>query len=134
MTQGFSATVAGTASTAVTWQVDGIAGGNATVGTISSSGLYTAPAVVPSPATVQITAVSVADPGSSATVAVTVVGATTTSTGSGGTGSAGTTAEASGGGGGGALDGLGLVLLGIAALRPRRRLGTNRSPGAPVAD
>jgi uncharacterized protein (DUF1800 family) len=35
--------------------VNGIAGGNATVGTISSAGLYTAPAVVPNPYTVQIT-------------------------------------------------------------------------------
>ena len=130
MTQGFSATVAGTASTAVTWQVDGIAGGSAAVGTINSSGLYTAPAVVPSPATVQITAVSVDDPGSSATVAVTVVAATST-----GTGSAATAAVAAGGGGGGALDGLGLVLLGVAALRPRRRrLGSTRRHGVLFAD
>jgi uncharacterized protein (DUF1800 family) len=35
--------------------VNGLAGGNATVGTISSSGVYTAPAVVPNPYTVQIT-------------------------------------------------------------------------------
>ena len=35
--------------------VNGIPGGNATVGTISSSGLYTAPAVVPANNTVQIT-------------------------------------------------------------------------------
>src|ERR1700761_4888960 len=33
----------------VTWSVNGIAGGNAEVGTISSSGLYTAPAIVPLP-------------------------------------------------------------------------------------
>ena len=35
--------------------VNGIEGGNAEVGTVSSSGLYTAPAVVPNPYTVQIT-------------------------------------------------------------------------------
>jgi uncharacterized protein (DUF1800 family) len=35
--------------------VNGILGGNATVGTVSSTGLYTAPAVVPVPYTVQIT-------------------------------------------------------------------------------
>jgi uncharacterized protein (DUF1800 family) len=35
--------------------VNGIAGGNATVGTISNAGVYTAPAVVPNPYTVQIT-------------------------------------------------------------------------------
>ncbi len=37
------------------FSVNGIPGGNATVGTISSSGLYTAPALVPTPYTVQIT-------------------------------------------------------------------------------
>jgi uncharacterized protein (DUF1800 family) len=40
---------------AMTFYVDGIPGGNDQVGTISSSGLYTAPAVVPTPYTVQIT-------------------------------------------------------------------------------
>ncbi len=39
----------------MTFYVNGIPGGNAKFGTISSSGLYTAPAVVPSPYTVQIT-------------------------------------------------------------------------------
>jgi uncharacterized protein (DUF1800 family) len=39
----------------INFYVNGIAGGNATVGTISSSGVYTAPAVVPNPYTVQIT-------------------------------------------------------------------------------
>src|SRR2546425_9300954 len=57
-TQQFTATVQNTSNTAVTWQVNGVTGGNATVGTISSSGLYTAPA---SPATVTVTAVSQAD-------------------------------------------------------------------------
>ena len=33
----------------VTWSVNGIPGGNAEVGTISSTGLYTAPAIVPLP-------------------------------------------------------------------------------------
>jgi uncharacterized protein (DUF1800 family) len=39
----------------VIFSVNGVPGGNATVGTISSSGLYTAPAIVPNPYTVQIT-------------------------------------------------------------------------------
>ncbi len=39
----------------MTFYVNGIAGGNATVGTVSNSGVYTAPAVVPNPYTVQIT-------------------------------------------------------------------------------
>jgi hypothetical protein len=42
-TQQFSATVAGTINNSVIWQVSGITGGNSTVGTVSSSGLYTAP-------------------------------------------------------------------------------------------
>jgi hypothetical protein len=33
----------------VIWSVNGIAGGNAEIGTISSNGLYTAPAIVPLP-------------------------------------------------------------------------------------
>lgn len=57
-TQPFIATVTGTSNTAVTWQVDGVAGGNSTVGTIDTSGNYTAPATVPTPATVTIEAVS----------------------------------------------------------------------------
>jgi uncharacterized protein (DUF1800 family) len=40
---------------AMIFYVNGIAGGNATVGTISNAGVYTAPAVVPNPYTVQIT-------------------------------------------------------------------------------
>lgn len=40
----FTASVKNTADTAVAWSVDGTTGGNATVGTISSSGLYQAPA------------------------------------------------------------------------------------------
>lgn len=39
----------------IIFSVNGIPGGNATVGTVSSSGLYTAPAVLPSPNSVQIT-------------------------------------------------------------------------------
>ena len=42
--QQFTATVANTTNTAVTWAVDGIVGGNSTVGTISTSGFYRPPA------------------------------------------------------------------------------------------
>ena len=56
-TQQFSATVSNTSQTAVTWQVNGITGGNATVGTIDSTGLYTAPAAIPNPPSVTVTAV-----------------------------------------------------------------------------
>jgi uncharacterized protein (DUF1800 family) len=39
----------------IIFSVNGIPGGNATLGTISNSGLYTAPAIVPSPNTITIT-------------------------------------------------------------------------------
>ncbi len=71
-TQQFTATVTGTSNTAVTWSAGGVAGGNSTVGTISSSGLYTAPTTVPNPSTVTITATSVADGVTSASATVTV--------------------------------------------------------------
>jgi hypothetical protein len=72
-TQQFTVTVAGTADQSVTWAVDGVAGGNSTVGTITAAGLYTAPAVPPSPNSVSITASSAADPTKSAVATVTVV-------------------------------------------------------------
>jgi len=59
--QLYTASVTGTTDTTVTWSAGGVQGGNATVGTISSSGLYTAPAAPPNPSNVTITAVSVAD-------------------------------------------------------------------------
>ena len=43
-TQQFTASLYGIATTAVTWKIDGVLGGNATVGTISPTGLYTPPA------------------------------------------------------------------------------------------
>ncbi len=55
-TAQFTATVTNTSNNAVNWSVNNVAGGNASVGTISSTGLYTAPDVVPSPASVTITA------------------------------------------------------------------------------
>jgi hypothetical protein len=54
-TQQFTATLNG-ANTAVSWSVNAVASGNSTVGTISPNGLYTAPASIPSPATVTVTA------------------------------------------------------------------------------
>jgi hypothetical protein len=70
-TQQFGAVVSGNANPNVTWKVDGIAGGNVTVGTISSTGLYTAPNTAGSHT---ITATSVGDPTASGTAAVTVTG------------------------------------------------------------
>jgi len=71
-TQQFTATVTSTSNKNVTWDVNGVAGGTATVGTISSSGLYTAPAQVPSPAEVTINATSMADPTKSDSANVTI--------------------------------------------------------------
>ena len=52
----------------VTWQVNGVAGGSAATGTISTSGLYTPPATIPNTNPVTITAVSVASPTTSASL------------------------------------------------------------------
>ena len=71
-THQFKSSVRNTSNTSVTWKVNGIAGGDGTIGTISSAGLYTAPGSVPSPATVTVTAVSKADTTKSASAAVTV--------------------------------------------------------------
>lgn len=71
-TETFAATLANTTNTAVTWQVNGVTGGNSSVGTISSSGVYTAPARVPSPAAVTVSAVSEADSSVSDSATVTI--------------------------------------------------------------
>ncbi len=71
-TQQFTATVTNTSSTAVNWSVNNVAGGNSTVGTISSTGLYTAPLVVPSPASVTVTAALQSAPSISGNSIVTV--------------------------------------------------------------
>lgn len=68
----FTATVANTSNTAVTWSVNGTGGGNATYGTISSSGVYTAPATVTTTVTETITATSAADTTKSASASVTL--------------------------------------------------------------
>ena len=70
--QQFTATVTGSSNTSVTWRIAGGCSG-AACGTISASGVYTAPPAVPSPAQVSVTATSVADPTKSASATVTVV-------------------------------------------------------------
>jgi ribosomal protein L11 len=60
-TRQFTATVQGTANTSVIWKVNGLTGGSATVGTITTSGLYRGPAVVPTPDVVTVTATAAAD-------------------------------------------------------------------------
>jgi hypothetical protein len=62
-TQQFTAVLTGTGGSAsLTWEVNGIVGGNGTVGTITVGGLYTAPAAIPAPNLVNIGARRVADP------------------------------------------------------------------------
>ena len=68
----FAASVSGSSNTAVTWAVNGVAGGNTSMGTISSSGLYSAPAALPSPATVTVRATALANATASASATVTV--------------------------------------------------------------
>ncbi len=70
--QQFNANVLGPPNNAVAWSVNGAAGGNSTVGTISAAGLYTAPAAPPNPATVTVTATSQAMPSVSSSARVTV--------------------------------------------------------------
>ncbi len=53
-----------------TWYVNEVAGGNATLGTITIGGLYTAPAIVPSPETVTIKAAWQANPAKTVSVSV----------------------------------------------------------------
>ena len=67
-------TVNFSANVPVTWQVNGVTGGNSTAGTISTTGVYTAPGVVPSPAAVTVRAVNAVNNGSFATATVVVGG------------------------------------------------------------
>src|SRR5256885_4783954 len=63
-TQQFAGKVSNTTNTSLRWTVDGITGGNSTVGTISSSGLYTPPHAL---GTHTVRAISLADTSKSAT-------------------------------------------------------------------
>jgi hypothetical protein len=69
-TQQFTATVSGGSQNGgVTWSVDTIPGGNSTVGSITSAGLYTPPSVA---GTHTVTATSVANPAQSVSASVAV--------------------------------------------------------------
>lgn len=67
----YSAVVTGTTSQAVTWMVNGVAGDNTAQGTISTTGLYTAPASAP-PTPVTISAQSAGPPVTTGSLGVTV--------------------------------------------------------------
>ncbi|HEY6249051.1 MAG TPA: hypothetical protein VI685_03770 [Candidatus Angelobacter sp.] len=69
-TQQFMAVLSTGAATTATWSVGGVQGGNSTVGTIDSSGKYTAPGSFPSPNALMVTAAASAG---TATANLTVV-------------------------------------------------------------
>ena len=71
--QTFVATVSNTSNTAVAWSVNGLPGGNPAAGTITSAGVYTAPADLPPAANVSVTATSAADPTKSGSASVAIV-------------------------------------------------------------
>lgn len=73
----FDATVVNDANQQVLWKVNNIIGGNGLYGTISSTGVYTAPPIAPTPNTVTITAISVANSTDQATATVTITPAVT---------------------------------------------------------
>ena len=109
-TQTFTATVANTTDDSVTWQVNGITGGDSHVGTITSAGVYTAPAQMSSPSQVTISAVSNANNSVVSTSVVSITSSTSSH--------------------GGALDPftlLGEALALGAAMSSRRRLRTRYS-------
>jgi hypothetical protein len=69
-TQQFTASLNGTVQTTAMWSVNGVQGGNSTVGTIDSTGRYTAPASFPSPNALMVTASA---SGASGSASLTVV-------------------------------------------------------------
>jgi serine protease len=121
-TQTFTGTAQNATTAGVTWSVNGVAGGNTTVGTISAFGVYTAPATVPSPATVTVTDASIQDPGQTASAQVTITAPPTPTTPPAAAPSSG------GGGGGGALDLLGLLALVTLGRRFAPKLRAQRTP------
>jgi uncharacterized protein (DUF1800 family) len=69
-TSQYAATVSGSTNQSVSWTVNQAAGGNAQLGTISTTGVYTAPATMPFSSTVTIAAISVAAPTVSSSISV----------------------------------------------------------------
>jgi uncharacterized protein (DUF1800 family) len=72
--QLFTASLGGKAPTrALTWTVNGIAGGSAALGTIDANGNYTAPATLPSPNTITVEAAETSQSSLSASSGVTLL-------------------------------------------------------------
>jgi len=72
-TQQFSATVIGETDLPVTWKVSGAGCSELTCGSISPTGLYTAPSDIPNPPTITVTATLPTAPGKSDSARVTIV-------------------------------------------------------------
>lgn len=79
--QQFAATVSGTSNTGVNWTVSGSGCSGTSCGTISSTGLYTAPNTVPSSATVTVRATAQQDTTKSGVANVTIATPQTTAAG-----------------------------------------------------
>jgi hypothetical protein len=71
-TQQFLDSIQGGTNNVTIWKVNGITGGNDTIGRIDSNGLYHAPTTIPTPPTVTVTAVSFEDQNVSATATVAI--------------------------------------------------------------
>jgi hypothetical protein len=71
-TKQFSATVTNSSDRTVSWSVNGVPGGNATYGTISAAGRYTAPSIMPKSASVIVEASSNTTPSAFGTAKVTL--------------------------------------------------------------
>jgi hypothetical protein len=68
----FGDTIMNESTSAVTWLVNGVAGGTITTGMITANGLYTAPTVPPNPTVVVITVEVTADTATIATASITI--------------------------------------------------------------
>ncbi|MBI2216852.1 MAG: IPT/TIG domain-containing protein [Candidatus Rokubacteria bacterium] len=72
-TEPFTATMQDGTPAAVEWRVNNLPGGDAAIGTISADGLYRAPATVPNPAVVMVSAIHRDDRASTASADVTII-------------------------------------------------------------
>jgi uncharacterized repeat protein (TIGR03803 family) len=70
--QQFQATVTGTNNSSVAWSVDGVVGGNSSVGTIDGNGNYAAPSDLPNPPSISVAATSQEDNSAKGTATVTI--------------------------------------------------------------
>jgi uncharacterized protein (DUF1800 family) len=71
-TQQFAAKTGDGSKPAVLWSVNGVAGGNATLGTIDAAGLYSAPEFPPAPNSITVTAAETSDSTKTGTASATL--------------------------------------------------------------